>query len=140
MDGFEVPRTIYRLEFDDEAYAGLVVRVRAISVSEAMQGFTHLWPFDEDLTPEQRKDRLHEQHVFFIEHVVDWNLSENGQPVPVTVEGLQSMEGSFVGAMVGAWMRNSTGVSRPLGEGSTSGVPSGVESIPMEPLPESLVS
>lgn len=140
MTGFEVPRTIYRLEWDDEAYADLVVRVRAVTVREALDGFADLYPFEDGLTPQERRDRIHHQQVEFIAHVVDWNICENGEPVPVTVEALQGMEGNFVASMIGAWRRNTTGVSRPLDGGSTSGDLSAVESIPMETLSESLAS
>lgn len=138
-EGFEVPRTVYRLEWNDEAYAGLVVRVQAMSVADALDGFATLWELD-GLDQEQRKERLLQQHTMFIEHVVDWNLRDKGDPVPVTVDGLRTMEGVFVGSMISAWLRNTTGVSRPLGGDSTSGELSVVESIPMESLSESLVS
>lgn len=138
-EGFEIPRTVYRLEWDDEAYNGLVVRVRAMTIAEAMDGFATLWELD-GLDLEQRKERLFQQHTMFIDHVVDWNLRDNGEPVPVTVDGLRTMEGTFVGSMISAWLRNTTGVSRPLPDDSTSGDLSAVESIPMESLSESLAS
>jgi hypothetical protein len=140
VDGFEVPRTIYRLEWDDEAYDGLVVRVRALNIAEAIVGVDLSWTADDTLDSAQRIQKLDELHSMFIAHVVDWNLMEAGQPVPVTLEGLRSMEGAFVGSMVRAWLNNSIGVSRPLDGGSTSGDLSAVESIPMEPLSESLAS
>lgn len=138
-EGFEVPRTVYRLEWDDEAYTGLVVRVQAMTIAEVLVGFAALWDLD-GLDQEQRKERLREQHQLFVDHVVDWNLHDNGVPVPVTVDALRSMEGRFVGSMISAWLRNTTGVSRPLVDDSTSGDQSAVESIPMETLQESLAS
>lgn len=137
---FEVPRTIYNLEWDDEAYAGLVVRVRAMTVREALDGYDTLWAIDNSQDLNERRERVRQQHEMFMSHVVEWNLCENGEPIPATVEGLQSMEGTFVGSMISAWLRNSVGVSRPLDDSSTDGDLSAMESIPMESLSESLAS
>lgn len=140
MDGFEVPRTIYRLEWDDETYSGLVVRVRAMTIAEAITGIDLSWTADSTLDSATRVEKSGELHRMFLDHVVDWNLVENGEPIPLSLEGLRSLEGGFVGSMLRAWLFNTIGVSRPLGDDSTSGDLSAVESIPMESLPESLAS
>lgn len=141
MGGFEVPRTIYKLEWDDPAYDGLVVRVRAGTVREALDRLTEMWDLDGELSIDERRKRVERQHADFVSHVVDWNLCCDGEPLPVTVEALQSMEGTLVGSMIRAWAFRPVKVSPPLDSESTGGEQSAVlESIPMESLSESLAS
>lgn len=141
-DGYTVPRTVYRLEFDDEQHAGMVVRVRAMSMADAMTAFELSWLSIKDGTVDQRQAKVDELHRLFVTHVVDWNLTEpDGTPIEPTLEGLRSLEPQFIGLLVGVWQRGRTAVPAPLERPSDGGAPSVPEvSIPMEPLSPSLAS
>lgn len=140
--GFAVPRTVFGLTFADEQYAGLVVKVRALSLQEALDGFDMQWAADNDTDFATRKAKLDELHHHLVDHLVEWNLQEeDGTPVPPTFEGLRSLEPPFTAVLVTAWLRGRTAVSAPLEQPSDGGAPSELEaSIPMENLSESLAS
>lgn len=144
MDTFEAPRTIYRLEFDGDEFNGLVVRVRALTFNEWLEERDILamrWVYDTELTDEERDRKADALHSLFADHLVDWNLCSDGEPVPATLEGLRSQEALFIGQIISAWRNNALGViSRPLEQPSSSGDPLEELQIPMEPLSESLAS
>lgn len=140
MAGFTVPRDIYKLEFDGEQYAGIVVRVRAAS-------FGTLLHIDDLFQPKEKteyadtRSAVDELHEAFVAHLVDWNLEEeDGTPVPTTVEGLRSQQGSFTNAIITAWRTTPVEVPAPLGQRSNAGEQLEELQIPMEPSSESLAS
>jgi hypothetical protein len=138
--GFTVPRRIYKLEFDGEKYAGIVVRVRAMSFATLLD-IENMRRSDEMADRAEMRAQLDEFHGIFVDHLVDWNLEEeDGAPVPLTVEGLRSQEGSFVTSIIAAWRDTPTEVPAPLGRPSSDGDPSVELSVPMESLSESLAS
>jgi hypothetical protein len=135
---FTVQRTVYRLEFDDEAHAGMVVRVRRMTLGEALHVSVALgWEDDDTWAVKVAKQR--ELHELFVDHLVEWNLTEeDDRPVPTTLDGLHSLEGDLVGLMVGAWQAGRTpgAVPAPLDETSTDGGSEGstLTEIPSESL------
>lgn len=122
-DKFVVPRTVYRLVFDDEDHAGMVVRVRRMTLGEALHVSLDLrWEEGDTLAVKVAKDR--ETHELFVSHLVDWNLvDEDDRPVPTTLGGLYSLEGDLIGLILTAWQigRTPGAVPAPLDDASTSG-------------------
>lgn len=119
---YKVKRTTYNLKFVDPDHDGIVVKVWAMSMAERLHVPT-LVPSQED-DAESSVAKLDELHDTFIGHVVEWNLAdEDDTPIPVTVEGLRSLEPEFIGLLIGTWRYAKAVVNAPLDEGSTSGEP-----------------
>lgn len=140
MTTFEAPRTVYKLEFEGEEFGGLVVRVRALTFAELRdnRGLLYTrWAWDPELGTEQLDANVDELHQLFVDHLVDWNLADNGEPVPATLQGLRSQEGQFIGRIISAWHNNTIGVPVPLEQPSADGEQSVELSIPMESPMES---
>jgi uncharacterized protein YggL (DUF469 family) len=133
-----VPRTVYRLEFTEPEYEGMIVRVRKMSMAEAIRAsFDLAWQPADDMAA--RRAKQHETFEMFIDHVLDWNLTEeDGTAVPQTVEGLLSLEPEFIGLLVGVWQAGRRAIAAPLEQNSSGGELSPVEStlteIPFENL------
>jgi hypothetical protein len=72
--------------------------------------------------------------------LVAWNLEDHdGQPVPVTKEGIADQDVSLVLSLMQEWAQASASVDTPLPSGSNGGPkPMPEESIPMAPLSPSL--
>lgn len=141
--GYTVKKTIFRLKFADEEFAGCQVRVRASSVAELIALSSEIT----DLRLDGSWSNDMSQHVellmeTFAEKLVDWNLEEEneedpegeGTPIPATLAGLHGLEISVVVRLLASWLTGSAGVAPDLSEGSESGEPSLEASIPMEPL------
>lgn len=120
MTGYEVPDDTYRLVFTDPEHEGIVVRARKMSLGER----THVWfdlalePTDDAKTFRAKQQELHE---LFVDHLLEWNLTRKGQPIPQTYEGLMSLDGDFVGLLVGTWQAGRAAVPAPLDSDSSSG-------------------
>jgi hypothetical protein len=139
---YKVQRTMFTLVFNDPEHEGIVVRVRATSFGERMRIWHDLSPTQDD-TLEVRKTKMDELHALFVDHLVDWNLVEEDDtetPIPATVAGLHSLEPEFVGTIIGVWQMGRAAVPAPLGQPSTGGEPSQVESALMALPTESLAS
>lgn len=133
--GFRPGRKTYRLEFEDgHDLAGLVVRATSVGTGE----FFELSKLADGRFGLEEGAELVER---FSTHLVSWNLEEDdGTPVPATLEGLRSQEFDHVISIIMQWMDAVAGVSAPLAQPSPGGVPSPVESIPMETLSPNLLS
>lgn len=119
--GFEVPAKTYRLVFEDEDYAGAEVRCRSTSIGRL-----------NEIASSTEAMRL-----FGDEILIDWNLTENGEPVPATGEGMVRVPVEFGRAILNAWTQALVGISGPLGGPSSNGAGSAVPEIPMVILSES---
>lgn len=137
MSGFQVPRTIYSLEFDSEDHAGMVVRVRKMSLRDIFD-VGDLGAAYDNAGDDDKRARLADLHQAFLDHVVDWNLVDEDGPVPVTLAGLYRLESDFIGVMFGTWRagRAPGSVPAPLDDGSTNGEPDeeALMAIPSESL------
>lgn len=143
MSGYKVQRTTFKLTFSDPEHEGMEVRVRAMSMGERIHAaFGLAWGPEDD--PKTRMGKQRELHEMFIEHLVDWNLTEEDEdetPIPATLEGLHSLEPEFLGMLIGTWQVGRSAVPAPLGSGSPSGVGlSQVEDTLMNIPSESLAS
>lgn len=130
--GFTPPRTVYNLVFDGAEFEGLEIRVRAASMGDRLHAFYDLgWTKDDDT--ETRRDKQRRQFQLMVDHVVEWNLeTADGQPVPVTVDGLLGVcEPEQVGAILGAWQSGRQKVPDPLDRPSPG---SSLAEIPMTVL------
>jgi hypothetical protein len=143
MTGYVVPRTILKLVFVDAEYEGMEVRVKKPSLEEAFRATDLRWQSPND-TVQDIKAHVAELHSMFVDHLVDWNLTEeDGAAVPETLAGLLTLEGQFVGLLLGTWLDSVTGVSRPLPKPSGSGgssPPTEAEAMLTEIPSESLAS
>lgn len=142
MDGYVVPRTIYKLRFVGDDYDGIVVRARKMSLGTALESQQlTAWTGDEKLSHEDRLRHLGDLHRTFLGHVVDWNLTEeDGASVPCTFEGLRSLEGEFVSVLVAAWLNTPVSVAAPLEQPSSDGETSLEASMETVTLSPSLAS
>lgn len=127
MGGFKKPRTVYKIVFDDEDMAGLVVRARAMSIGEFEQ---HDKLFmDKDIAAN------------FAKYLDSWNVTdEDGNEVPADLEGVCSLEVPFLSRIVAAWRWAGIKVEAPLVQPSLDGEQLLENEIPMEPLSPSLAS
>jgi hypothetical protein len=131
--GFTPPSKIYVLQF--EQYEGLEVKVSGTSAG----GYLDLVGLVDTASADIGKARPLLE--LFAQCLRSWNIEdEDGRPVPQTIEGLLSLELDFVLELAGAWTDAIAGVSADLKERSNSGMPSLVESIPMETLSGSQAS
>lgn len=124
--GFTPQFTVYSLSFPDGQFDGFECEVRGMSIAELQ-------------TNRSRSDLWE----LFVSRAVQWNLTDAaGVDVPFTVDGLKTLELSFVEQVIGAWIRACSTVSDFLPTPSSDGA--NVEpkdssmgmSFPMEPLSE----
>lgn len=134
--GYKTKVRTYRITFDeDHEFHGAEARVRGMLFGEYLE-VTGLDGGEGDGNGGTIRR--------FLDHLVSWNLEdeETGAAIPPTEEGVKAVDHNVVVALNNAWIQTLTGVHKadPLPEGSTSGEPSLVESIPTEALSESLAS
>lgn len=140
MTGFEVPRTTYRLQFDDPAYADLDVHMAGMTLQELLDLDDAQAAVSQAPGLAEFREALTVRNGLFVRKVIDWNLEEGHEPVPCTVEALFGFESEFVNRMIGAWRRAVIGVPAPLDKPSSGGEISPVESTLTEIPSESLAS
>jgi len=120
--GFRVPLRTARLVFTD-LYEGAEVVVR-LSV-----------PLGVAVSMAERENNEDPRPVYtsFVQFGLDrWNLEDDtGSPVPVTVEGLESLPADLVMLMIDQWVRQIGSVPAPLAAQSQNGSTSQAASIPM---------
>lgn len=113
--GFNGTPTTYALEFDDyPELQGLKVRVRRGSVQLRND-------YDD---AEKWQERL----AIFESVLVEWNVEIDGVPVPLTVEGMTSLEDTVLLPILQAWME----ARRPTAPLEQPSTPGDVESTPPE--------
>lgn len=139
--GYQRPKL--RLEFGQDQFDGLEVRMRSISIDQFVELNTLVTSggklLEESAEAAEARTRMYE---LLASGIVEWNLDdEAGVPVPATVDGLRAQDAAFVIALAHAWLSAVAGVPAPLGGPSPDGQPSEEPSIPMEvlsPNPSSL--
>lgn len=131
--GYERNPKVYHLKFLDGEYAGLEARVKSLSMKQLLT--MRAGKGDDD------KDGTERAVEYLAERIVDWNLTDQGVPVPPTLENILEEDDDFILAIINKWTTAVSGVPVPLPESSPSGEPSPEASaIPMVPLSESLAS
>lgn len=145
--GFTPRSTVYTLDFEGTEYNGLEVKMRAtklgalfgapelLGIKERIDAGGSTLPAADDL------DRIMDQYRELAEHLVSWNLEiPAGTPVPATLDGLKALEVPLVNVIAQTWRTAMGEVAPPLSGGSSSGPLPDVLSVPMAPIPESLLS
>lgn len=141
---YEVEDTTYILEFDDRP--GAEIKCRAGSMDEHLEALSLDWVLSPDAfgqrfhTDKEVRAELSRLFGIFADHIDSWNLTRKGKPVPLTADGLMSLDREFARTAAIAWLRGVFGLSAPLGQRSTTTeTPDFDESaIPMEIIPSSL--
>ncbi len=140
MSGYVREPKVYRLRFEDEEMAGLIVRARSTTLG-AFLDVAGLVGMDVTRATQEDLRKLTDLFATFEGALIDWNLEEpEGVPVPTTQEGIQSQPVDFIMRIIAAWIEAISDVPGPLEAGSSAGRPSVPPSIPMEVLPASQAS
>jgi hypothetical protein len=135
--GKQIPRRTYVLVFEgaagDEDMDGMEIRVRPPSVAEALEHHDMDWYSNPATPAAERTKRLAELYDVFAARLVSWNLEDDGQPLPATLEGLHQLPQDIGGRILGSWLWETATVPAPLPVDSNTGDASVDESlIPME--------
>jgi hypothetical protein len=118
MTAYEVEDTIYTLEFDDRPGAEIVCR--AGSVKQHLKALSLDWVLTREAfasrfhTDEEVDAELTRLFDIFADHIQSWNLTLKRQPVPITADGLMSLDREFAKTAATAWLRGVFGISAPL--------------------------
>lgn len=131
--GFE-GKTILKLTFDDPALAGLEVSARRPTMDQMIDLDEKRDAMDSD------RGRVRAVAELFCELLIDWNLTNEGEPVAHIADELLAQDYSVSQSIIRAWENNSFEVAGPLEPSSSGGATSVVASIPMETLSESRAS
>lgn len=136
--GFPAKRKLYLLVFEEDSdLYGLEITAKGTTLGER-KSFIEKYPDEGNAI-----ERLDYEAEFFVEHVTSWNLEdESGNPQPISVQALDSLDGEWVKLIITTYTARSFGkqVNEDLGKESSSGAstettPNMEESLPMEPLP-----
>lgn len=134
--GFAVESDVYKLIFVEPEFEGLEVRARSVSIRDLVRisalSDVKVSPF----LPQEEWDKVREIAEIFAKAIVSWNLEIDGEPVPVSADGLLSLPLKTFWKIQASWVIAIAGVSDPLPEDSNGGNPSLEESMPMETLSE----
>lgn len=118
MTGYEVEDTTYTLEFDDRPGAEIICR--AGSMESHLEALSLDWVLTREAfsqrfhTDEEVRGELARLFSIFADHIQSWNLTRRGQPVPITADGLMSLDRDFARDAATAWLRGVFGLSAPL--------------------------
>jgi hypothetical protein len=121
--GYKRERRTYIMEFADPEYEGLEIKVRSIPIRE----LTYLMGLDpESEDPAVRVSSINKLMLAFAEAIVSWNMTdENDQPLPTTLEYIESEDADFVMTCIAQWMKTMSQVddASPLDSNSPPGQP-----------------
>lgn len=141
--GFEAPRSIYTLDFEDTELDGLVVKMTGGKLGDAFATVRDAGKISNggnaDYTVADAEVVL-SQYEDMAEHLISWNLTAGGEPVDATLDGLKTLEVRHVNMIAAAWQQAQVNVPRPLPHASSSTPETDLSSIRMETLPASLAS
>lgn len=132
--GYVPKRKIYTLDFAGTDFDGLEVRVRGLTTGELLDAMEKQGEAAADADSQAFRELLD----LMADRIVSWNVeTEDGQPVPASLDALKAQDPDFNLAIVNAWTTAISGVPAPLDGDSPSGDPSLEASIPMETLSSS---
>lgn len=123
MAGFQIGR-VFELDFADTDAAGAVVKVKSASIGTIV---------------ELKSCDLARELEIIAEHVIEWNLEEDGAALPVEAASLYRLEEPFRNLLFNEWMKATRGITVPFDHRSARGGPQPAAvpaepSIPMEDL------
>lgn len=129
--GFKPKNKTIVLQFEDEDYAGMEVRMKSISVGKTMELL--------ELANRSKESRdtkeITELFEDFARNLITWNLeNEDDEPIPANLDGVKTLDLDFFMDLLMGWLDGMLSVSGPLGRKSTDGPsPNRMEvSIPMD--------
>lgn len=126
--GFEAPGTGRKLSFAGTKYEGLEVTVDSASIgllTEITEHYAALMALTaEKVELTAAMPALNTLIGMFAGVLESWNVTKRGEPVPPTVEGMQSLDAVFVLEVIGAWLTGTTQADEALGKDSPSGASS----------------
>lgn len=129
--GFKPPRKAYKLQFEDEEYAGLEIVARSLSVADFLK-ISSLADDVKGKTEAEAASSVNDLFASFARSVVRWNIEDDDdKPVPVSLDGVKTLEFDFVISVIQAWLSAMTDVEPGLGKDSNSGNPALEQSLPM---------
>ena len=115
--GFKVGRR-FLLDFGDEGetdLAGALVRMRSGSIEILM----------EIATCEAARE-----YEILAEHIIEWDLEDQGVPIPVTPEGIRKLDPPARDLIYAEWVKATRGITAPFDRRSAGGGPSPTEDEP----------
>jgi len=122
MGGFEAPGTGTVLDFAGTQYEGLEVTVDAVSTGLMLDILEHYEAVAaEGVTMAQARPAIQALFEGFSSVLESWNVTRKGEPVPATLEGIRSLDITFVMKVIEAWISGTTSAPPELGKGSSSG-------------------
>lgn len=131
--GFTPPRKVFTLDFTGTELEGFEVKVASADLNTFL-GLLSLAD-KADAGGKESLDAINSLFEGFARLVRSWNLDdEDGQPVPVGVEGLRTLELGQAMHVIRAWIAAVSDVPAPLDQPSSGTGPLVVELPPMEPL------
>lgn len=135
--GFRPKRRTFVLRFEDDIYAGLVVKARSVKLRSFLRVATLVQMDANNVQPED-VEKFTDLFREFAKALVEWNLEDEdtGEPVPPTLDGILSQDTDFVMPIIKAWFDGIAGISSPLGVPSSNGGQSEVPPLPMAELSE----
>lgn len=134
--GFE--RVTYRLDFSDTRWEGLEVRARGTTLDESIE-LQRLLDLGQLLMKQDSETEESRRRYFELlsEIVIEWNRTDDGEPVPVDPKHMALEEMVMLQAMTRAYLRKVFEVAPPLSQPSSGGEPSEEQFQLMETLSES---
>ncbi len=132
--GYEAPKKTFKINFDDEDMAGLVIRATSPSMGDFMEIAKLADLANKEVSAEDLQ-KIMPVFQLFVDNLIAWNLEHNGAPVELTIGGLFKQELPWIMRVIDGWMRAVASVPAPLVQPLQNGEQSAEQlMIPMEPL------
>lgn len=113
---------------------GLVVKLRGLSGGNLIK----VTSFRDEAGAEEKSsldpEVLNEMLEILASRIIEWNLEDDGEPIPPTIENLRNEDFGMVMDIITSWTKAVTHVPAPLLGDSNSGNTFPEASIPMETL------
>jgi hypothetical protein len=137
--GFKLIRKAYKLVFKGTEWDGLEVTVRSLSTGDQLQLEAARIARAAGGAGTEGATRELVEHLAGA--LIGWNAeTEDGEPIPPTLDGLLDQDVDLALAIIAAWNRAMNEVPAPLSGTSSGGAPSVEASIPMDVPSPSLTS
>jgi hypothetical protein len=117
--GFCPEATVYVLEFEGTELAGLTAKMAGLTVAEYGQLIRLVSVSGSDEGAAEANDKIIEMVA---ESLISWNMEDKkGNPVPPTLDGVQSQESRHILRLFTAWYKAMNEIGDDLEKGSSSG-------------------
>lgn len=87
--GYEIPTVVYKVKLRGTQFDGVEATLSGCSSAEYLQA--------------QRNDST--LLAAFCEHLLEWNLTNNSEPVPVTAEAVAALDAKLAMSLAVGWLR-----------------------------------